>query len=114
MQTGSRSGPELAASAKQPPLLAEIAKRLVSVEAKIDTLRQRFDGRLKSHFTSDEFAELVGRSSYTVRRWVSDGRITATRVQGTGPRGRLLIPRSELERVVADGRGAAVPDAMVE
>ena len=70
--------------------------------------------RTKDHLTVDEFADDVGRSAYTVRRWVAEGRVRAIRVRDGGPRGRLLIPRGELDRVIDAGRGGAVPDVAVD
>jgi excisionase family DNA binding protein len=90
---------------------AEILHRLAALEARLDDW---FSRRGKSHLTVEEFAGAVGRSPYTTRKWISQGKIRAVRVSGTGPRGRYLIARAELERVVADGRGAAVPDAMID
>jgi excisionase family DNA binding protein len=71
-------------------------------------IRDVLSGRLKSHMTIDEVAESVGRTPYTVRRWISEGRIVATRVQGTGPRGRLLVSRSELDRLIHEGLGGSI------
>jgi excisionase family DNA binding protein len=71
-------------------------------------IRDVLSGRLKSHMTIDEVAESVGRTPYTVRRWISEGRIVATRLQGTGPRGRLLVARTELDRLIHEGLGGSI------
>jgi excisionase family DNA binding protein len=61
-------------------------------------------------FTTEQIAQLSGRSAYTVRRWISQGRLRATRVTGTGPRGRLLIPATELEKLIGNmGDSTASP-----
>jgi excisionase family DNA binding protein len=76
-------------------------------------LRELLAGRSKPLLTIEEVAELTGRTSYTVRRWVKEGRLTATRVSGTGPRGRLLVAREQVQRLVAAGLGAEVPADVV-
>ncbi len=77
----------------------------------VDEIRDRLATTHKPFYTIDEFAAVVGRSAYTVRRWVSQGRIAAIRIDGTGPRGRLLVARSELDAVIESGLGGVVPDA---
>lgn len=93
--------------------MSEVLGLLRTLNVKVEDLRALFAHRRKANLTVDEFADAVGRSSYTIRRWVSEEKINAIRVQGTGPRGRLLIPREELERLIAAGHGANVPDAAV-
>ena len=57
----------------------------------------------KPVYSVAELARLVGRDPYTVRAWIKAGRVRATRLPGTGARGRLQIAREEVERVLADG-----------
>jgi excisionase family DNA binding protein len=94
-------------------LVLQLVRRLCSVECKLDELRDRINGRFKSHFTPEEFAAIVGRSAYTIRRWIAEKRLRATRVKGTGPKGRLLIPRAELDRLITEGKGGQIPNALV-
>jgi excisionase family DNA binding protein len=63
----------------------------------------------KPYYAVEEVARLTGRSGYTVRRWIAENRIQATRVAGTGPKGRLLIPAGELDKLIATGLGSQVP-----
>ena len=78
----------------------------------VDDIREQLTSKCKPHYTVEEIAGLVGRSPYTIRRWISEGRITAIRINGTGPKGRLLIARDQLDAIVADGLGTEVPDAV--
>src|SRR5262249_5840784 len=87
------------------PVLAEILRELREI-------RGTLAGVHKPLLTIEEVADLTGRSPFTVRRWVKQGRIRATRVNGTGPRGRLLVGRDQLERLIAHGVGGSVPPAM--
>ncbi len=65
-------------------------------------------GRSKTLLTIEEVAEQVGRAPYTVRSWIRSGRLKATRVDGTGPRGRLLVHRESMEALI---KGAGVGGA---
>jgi excisionase family DNA binding protein len=71
-------------------------------------------GARKDYYTVDEVAELTGRTPYTIRRWIAAKRIDATRVEGTGPRGRLLIARDQLDRLIGAGAGGEIPKCIVE
>jgi excisionase family DNA binding protein len=84
------------------PVLAQILDALHEI-------RERLAGAHKPLLTIEEVAQLVGRAPFTVRRWVKEGRLKATRVSGTGPRGRLLVGREELQGLIAAGLGGDVP-----
>lgn len=85
---------------------------LILLRQILDTVT-RLDGRLaveqKAFFTVAEFASLVGRSSYTVRRWIAEQRLNGMRVADSGPKGRWLIARQELDRVIESGSGGNIP-----
>jgi excisionase family DNA binding protein len=57
----------------------------------------------KDFYTVAEVAQYVGRSAFTVRRWITEGKIDGIRLAGTGPRGRLLVPHGELLRLFEKG-----------
>jgi excisionase family DNA binding protein len=102
------SGP---ATAAIPPdnVTDQLAPVLAQILAGLRDLRDRFAGARKEFYTVEEVAELTGRTPYTVRRWIAERRIEATRVSGTGPRGRLLVAHSQLQKLIAAGMGGAVP-----
>jgi hypothetical protein len=57
---------------------------------------------------------MTGRTEYTVHRWVAENKLQAIRIAGGGPRGRLLIPRTELQRLGAAGKGVHVPEVALD
>jgi len=80
----------------------------------LDEIRARLAGSHKPWLTVEEVAQLTGRSDYTVRRWVKEGKLTAVRLQDTGPRGRLLIAYDQLRRLTDAGLGSRIPDVHAE
>jgi hypothetical protein len=95
------------------PMLREIRVAVAGLRYQIEhavaELRADLAGKRKSHFTVEEVSALAGRAPYTVRQWIKHGLIRAIRVDGTGPKGRLLVPREELEKIVNRGSGADIP-----
>lgn len=87
--------------------------KFASLEDKLEAVRELLASRRKDHLVVEEVAELTGRSAYTVRRWITEGKLRAIRLRDGGPRGKLLIPRAELERLIAAGKGADVPAAVL-
>lgn len=80
--------------------LAVVVGMLRHLQATVDELRDKIEGSHKDFYTIGEVASHVGRSAYTVRAWIRQGRMRAERVHGTGPRGRLLVPHDELRKLV--------------
>jgi excisionase family DNA binding protein len=85
--------------------------RLDLIADRVEAIHKAVIGHRKEYRTVEEVAQLTGRTPYTVRRWHTEGRITATRLGGTGPRGRLLIHHDEVRRLISSGLGERVPDA---
>ena len=91
----------------------DILEILQRVEFKLDQLNGVLAGQRKDQYTVEEVAAAVGRAEYTVRRWIKEKRLKATRIHGTGDRGRLLIPRSELEKLIHEGLGSSLTATQV-
>ncbi len=86
-----------------PDSVKEQLQLLPVILDQLSEVRQILAGRLKSHLTVEEAAAEVGRAPYTVRTWIRDGRLSAVRVSGSGPRGRLLIAREDLRKLIETG-----------
>ena len=105
-------GPSLPPSASSPQAAAAEADLAATLMLVLTLVRQIWDtlqGVQKDHLSVSEVAQYTARSPYTIRRWIAAGRIAAIRVTGTGPRGRLLVPRGEMTKIVARGQGSEVP-----
>jgi excisionase family DNA binding protein len=97
-----------------PADFAEQAKLLPAILEAVVEVRELIAGRRKDLLTIEEVAEATGRSAYTVRQWVKQKRVNAIRVSGTGPRGRLLVPRDELRKLIDSGRGSQIDSLRVD
>ena len=93
--------------------MAHVVSILHELQYAVDEIRERLAGTSKSHFTVEEVAQMTGRSPYTIRSWIKAKRIDAERVLGTGPRGRLLIPREQLKKLITSGKAERLPAVMV-
>jgi hypothetical protein len=94
-------------------VLAEICERLARIE---DALRwiyhQQSMTLAKEHYSTAEFAALLGRAEYTVREWARTGRIKACkRFDGHGRHKTWTISHAELLRVRHEG---LLPEAFWE
>src|SRR4051812_16269713 len=96
------------------PQFGAVLPLIPQILAVVDDIRTHLNGLRKSHFTIEEVASATGRAPYTVRAWVKQGRIQAIRVPGSGPKGRLLIPREELEKLVATGLASRLPAVAID
>ena len=67
------------------------------------------DIRPATHVSPEEFAELSGLSSATVRRYLADGRLPKS--QPGGRRCRVLIPVSALNPFAASAKSGVEEDA---
>jgi excisionase family DNA binding protein len=91
-----------------------ILDALGELRAAQQAILDRLDSRIKANYTVEEVAALTGRSPYTVRRWLKEEKIAAIRVCGTGPRGRLLIPREEFQKLILSGKGTHIPNLLTQ
>ncbi|WZP00367.1 helix-turn-helix domain-containing protein [Isosphaeraceae bacterium EP7] len=101
-----QAGPDPRQPGLDPAAMAEFVR---DVHRMLGEIHNLLGHSRKSHYTIEEIAELTGRASYTVRSWVKQGKLHAVRVTGTGPKGRLLVPREQLERLIGRGLGDALP-----
>ena len=59
---------------------------------------------IKAHYSTDEFARIVGKAEFTVREWSRLGRIRADKQQsGRGPHPAWAISHEELLRYQKEG-----------
>ena len=80
----------------------ELIPRLTRIEELLTVLVQR--QTVKEFYGTDEFAQLVGKSEFTVREWARLGRINAEKKgSGRGSHASWAIPHSELLRYQKDG-----------
>lgn len=101
---------ELLGSESSPEELGQhLVIRFDGLCARLERICEELSGRIKPYYSIAEIAEMTGRSSYTVRRWIAEKRIAATRIEGTGPKGKLLVSRDQLQSLITAGLGSKTP-----
>lgn len=106
----TKAGPDcqLAGSPQHPYLeagdigaLEPLVHALNKLRSEVHGIRELLIPQVRRYVTVEEAGAIVGRAPFTVRTWIRQGRLKGIRVAGTGRRGRLLISRAELERLIA-------------
>jgi hypothetical protein len=79
-----------------------LLERLDRIEAALELLvKQRM---VKDWYSTEETAEVLGRTSYTVREWCRQGRIRVTKRDcGRGKSQEWIVSHAELERIKNHG-----------
>jgi excisionase family DNA binding protein len=92
----------------EPASNETIVALLKSMQEQIDRLERGLAvSRPKETYTTDEAAERLNRSSWTVRDWCNNGQVPgAYKVKGKGRRGEWRIPHDALVRVQNEGPAA--------
>jgi hypothetical protein len=86
--------------------LATLDQRMASLDEKLDQINQLLLNQRteKEWYTTEEFANLVGKAEFTVREWCRLGRINAKkRGSGRGPHASWAIAHEEQKRYQRDG-----------
>jgi hypothetical protein len=77
----------------------KLLEQFQALSARIASIEQPISGMEKKFFSTLEVAELVGKSSYTVREWCRLGRISASkRESGFGDSCEWEVSAEEVER----------------
>ncbi len=80
----------------------ELVGRLDRIEGLLESLLQR--DQIRDWYTTEQFAQLVGKSEYTVREWCRLGRIRAEKKgSGRGKHQSWVISHEELQRFQREG-----------
>lgn len=91
----------------EPVTIEALCGLVKNVLDRIDQLEKNLAiSRPKETYTTDEAAERLKRSSWTVRDWCNKGQVAgAYRVRGKGRRGEWRIPHDALVRIQNEGPG---------
>jgi hypothetical protein len=84
------------------PQLDELFERLSAIEQTLQLLVRRETAR--DWYTTEQFAQLVGKAEFTVREWCRYGRLNAKKqLSGRGAFAAWVISHEELLRYQRDG-----------
>ncbi len=89
--------------------IEELRIAITGIQANLVQLGEILHRRVKPFLTVAEVAEIADVHPDTVRRWIRQKKLQATRVKGTGPKGRLLIDREALDTLVRCGLAGDIP-----
>jgi len=83
-------------------LVQLVLSRLNSIDERLAAILE--EKQKKSHYSTQEVAEKLGKAEFTVREWCRLGRIRATkRACGRGRSQEWMVSHEELNRVSAEG-----------
>ena len=83
-------------------MLEELFERLERIESALSHLTRQ--QTIKEFYATEEVAEIVGRSPYTVREWCRAGRVHAQKRRcGRGRAKEWMISHAELTRIRNEG-----------
>ncbi len=82
-----------------PPWVAEALSLLAQIRDAVAALQPAF-------LTTTQFADRLGVSVGSVRRMIRQRRVRATKLGPAGGRGRQLVPKAELDRLLEGGRAS--------
>jgi hypothetical protein len=83
-------------------LVQLVLNRLNSIDERLAAILE--EKQQKSHYSTQEVAEKLGKAEFTVREWCRLGRIQASkRATGRGRSLEWMISHEELMRVSAEG-----------
>jgi len=99
---------EFAPPVVNPTLTVDIQRRLDAIERKLDRilyeLGQARADSTRTHFTVEEAARALGKTTFTVREWCRLGRMNATkRAEKRGGAEMWNISAQEIDRVRNEG-----------
>jgi len=103
-QPGRAGACSEAPASKQDLLL--LRRALAHLAEEISRLREdmragAMAGRwAKPFYTVRELAQQLGRSPYTIRRWIREGKIHAVKLNSGGPRDQYLIEHEEVQELI--------------
>lgn len=92
------------ATASGDTLVLRLVEMVSGMKEQLDRVERRVGvGVVKETYTTEEAAERLGRSEWTVRQWCNKGQVRARKVRGRGRKGEWRIPHDELVRVQNEG-----------